>query len=171
MATEPIPRWRVSYGIPPRLNPEFQRTGKGSMFLEPHRTQPEGVAHFPVHRGENGGVEFPTLDDFLVHARKFGTQCVLETAEEYLAAADCAQLKAAIRRIAGEHRRAKKPSNWYDDVQDFTDEEVAGLAEDMTTAEVAVLIGKSKAAVHSALQRWSGTSSECDGGMEVSHVN
>jgi hypothetical protein len=50
----------VSYGSPPKLNPEFQRTGKGTMFVAPDRVRPVGMPHFPVHLGAKRGVMFPT---------------------------------------------------------------------------------------------------------------
>lgn len=49
----------ISFGIPPALNPEFQRSGRGSMFRKPHHVEKTARVHLPVHKAD--GVEFPTL--------------------------------------------------------------------------------------------------------------
>jgi hypothetical protein len=57
----PRDRW-VNYGIPPRHDQQFQRTGRGAMFEEPHRVvrNPAAVAvHLIVH--DEHGMTVPSL--------------------------------------------------------------------------------------------------------------
>jgi hypothetical protein len=65
----------ISYGIPPKLNQHFQRTGKGTMFEPPSRLDPEKV----ILMGEYA----PTAERLHRHAERFGPEGVQEIADVY----------------------------------------------------------------------------------------
>jgi hypothetical protein len=88
------------------------------------------------------------------HAELFGCECVYETATTYLSERELVDLKIALRRIADEHRKAKRPASWWQEVPRIDAADIALLrANGATPDEIAALIGRSRTAVYKALER------------------
>jgi hypothetical protein len=114
-----------------------------------------------------------TREVALRHAEKFGCDRVYESAaEEAWSGAELARLKAVLRRIAEQHRKARRPRIWWETVPPISDSDVAALhAEGQIADEIAVLADTSRNAVHKALERHAATLQNGKSGMEKSHVS
>jgi hypothetical protein len=112
-----------------------------------------------------------SLGAFLRHAELFGCECVYGTAAGHLSATELLRLKVELHRIATEHRRAKRPSSWWQDLPPIEDADLARLhAAGATPDEIALLVGRSRNAVYKALERRAETHPRDDRAMEESDV-
>jgi hypothetical protein len=112
-----------------------------------------------------------TVDHYVRHAQLFGCESVYGTAAEHLSATELVRLKVELHRIATEHRRAKRPSSWWQGVPPIDDADLALLhAGGATADEIATMVGRSRNAVYKALERWAETHPHDDRAMEESDV-
>jgi hypothetical protein len=79
----------------------------------------------------------PTLEQFVTHGKKFGTECVYETAQAYLAEPELRQLDAELSRV-----NAKRPRVFGDDAKAEVDGLILELGETLPTSEVSRRTGK-----------------------------
>jgi hypothetical protein len=87
-------------------------------------------------------LERPTFEELVKHAKLFGTEQVLPTAETYLTPEELVRLKVELQQIAAQHKRTKKPRIWYEDVPKVgRDDALALHAEGLTLEEVAKAVG------------------------------
>jgi len=99
-----------------------------------------------------------TLQAYARHAEQFGTDCVFPTAlvdaqAGYgLSPRELVELKLELRRVAGEHKRTKKPPTWTDDVPRLEDSDVLALNQDgFTASEIVAHTGFTLARVEAVL--------------------
>jgi hypothetical protein len=52
----------------------------------------------------------PTYDELLTHARKFGSECVYETATTYLARRELAMLRSELDELSSSSKRSRRPT-------------------------------------------------------------
>jgi hypothetical protein len=145
----------VSYGIPPKLNHAFQRTGQGPMFEPPDRVAPGPgcvSAHEIVHH-DDGSFSIPTLpplspETLIRQAERYGCDLVYRTAEQAgFSEEQLLRLGVALRTIAARHRKARRPETWWKDatpakLPNVEEETILRLdAEGKTIGEIAALTG------------------------------
>jgi hypothetical protein len=70
---------------------------------------PNGVEMFDLYE-----LPSPALDGFIKHAQLFGCDCVWATAQTDLSDRELAVLGAELKKIAAEHKRARKPKSWWE---------------------------------------------------------
>jgi hypothetical protein len=52
----------------------------------------------------------PTYDEFVTHARRFGVECVFETATTYLARRELALLRSELDELSSSSKRSRRPT-------------------------------------------------------------
>ena len=93
-------------------------------------------------------------DSFIVHAEKFGIDCVEQTGRLFLSPLDFVKLKLELQRIAAKHSKNREHVTWWERPPKITDEDVSLLREaGSTVSEIAQAIGKPEKAVLAALSR------------------
>ena len=127
--------------------------------------QSEGLTHLAEP-------EEQAIEDLVRHAEKFGCDSVYETAaERKWRQADLARLKASLRNIAEQHRKARRPRSWWETVPQLSGDDIAALRrEGLAVDEIARLTGKSRNAIQRGLQRDAARAQNAESAMEKSSV-
>jgi hypothetical protein len=103
----------------------------------------------------------PTLEKLVKHAKRFGVECVFETAQQHLADAELRSLDAELSRIDRKRRRV-----FPDDAKSELHTEIVRLAETLPVAQVAVQVGKSTSYIYSVLRMATEAGADRSIGME-----
>lgn len=104
------------------------------------------------------------IESLLLHAKKFGIDCVEMTASMFAMTAKAwVEFKLALAQVAREHRKNRQPVTWWDHAPTINGADILALHDEhLTPGEIAALTGKSIPVVRQAIERREASAQEAE---------